>query len=91
MRGCLAGRTASQAASMSFSLARARPQMIGGSAALPCLSMRGSCPTVSAICLHRLQIAGRGRRKARFDDVHAEARQLAGDIQLFLRVQRGPR
>jgi len=38
--------------------------------------------------LHRLEIARRGDWKARLDHVHAQPRQLLGDLQLFLCVQR---
>ena len=41
--------------------------------------------------LHRLEVARRGDREAGLDDVHAEPRELLGDLELFLRVQRDAR
>src|SRR5262249_19292738 len=34
--------------------------------------------------LHRLEVAGRGYRKAGLDHVHAQPRQLMGDLELLL-------
>src|SRR5271155_4952353 len=41
--------------------------------------------------LDGLEVAGRGDRKASLDHVYVEARELMGDLQLFLPVQRDPR
>ena len=41
--------------------------------------------------LHGLEVAGRGDREAGLDHVHAEARELVGDLELFLPVQRDAR
>ena len=41
--------------------------------------------------LHRLEVARRGDREARLDHVDAQARELLGDLQLLLRVQRDAR
>ena len=41
--------------------------------------------------LHRLEVARRGDREAGLDHVDAQPRQLLGDLQLLLRVQRDPR
>jgi hypothetical protein len=40
--------------------------------------------------LDGLEVARRGDREARFDDVHAEARELMGDLQLLCGVERDP-
>ncbi len=40
---------------------------------------------------HRVQVARRGGREAGLDDVHTQAGQLAGDLQLLLDVQRRAR
>ena len=40
--------------------------------------------------LHRLEVARRGDRKARLDHVHAQPRELVGDLQLFLRFSEIP-
>ena len=77
MRGRSESLTAFQAASMSWALARARPQMTG-----PCDLPRDR--------LHRLEVAGRADREAGLDDVDAEARELLRDLHLLLRVERDP-
>ena len=41
--------------------------------------------------LDRLEIARRGDREARLDDVHAKARELVRDLQLLLLVERDAR
>src|SRR3954468_22939887 len=38
--------------------------------------------------LHGLEVARRGDREAGFDDVDAQARELVGDLELLLRVER---
>ena len=38
--------------------------------------------------LHGLEVARRGDREAGLDDVHAQARELLGDLELLRRVQR---
>src|SRR4030095_11804582 len=40
--------------------------------------------------LHRLEIARRGDREAGLDDVDAEPRELVGDLELLLLVERDP-
>ena len=40
--------------------------------------------------LDRLEVAGRGDREARLDHVHAEPRELVGDLHLLLPVERDP-
>ena len=40
--------------------------------------------------LDRLEVAGRGDREAGLDHVDAQARELLGDLELLLRVQRDP-
>src|SRR5215213_7878240 len=40
---------------------------------------------------HGLEVAGRGDREAGLDDVHAQARELMGDLELLARVQRDAR
>src|SRR3954462_3363523 len=66
MRGRWASRTASQARSTSAGLARARPATTGGGG--------GSNPARDG--LHGLEVAGRGDREPRLDDVDAQAREL---------------
>ena len=41
--------------------------------------------------LHGLEVAGRGDREAGLDDVHAQPRELVGDLELLGRVQRDAR
>ena len=41
--------------------------------------------------LHRLEVARRGDREARLDDVHPQPRQLLCDLQLLVPVQRDAR
>src|ERR1700730_3434003 len=41
--------------------------------------------------LHALEVAGGGDREAGLDHVHPKPRQLLGDLELFLLVQRYPR
>ena len=41
--------------------------------------------------LHRLEVAGRGDREAGLDHIDAQPRELVGDLQLFLLVQRDSR
>ena len=41
--------------------------------------------------LHGLEVAGRGDREARLDDVDAQARELVGDLELLGRVERDAR
>src|SRR5690606_18469653 len=41
------------------------------------------CADFTGDALHRREIVRRRRRETRLDDVHAEPRQLAGDLQLF--------
>ena len=77
IRGRAASLTAFQAASMSATCVRASPAMTGPS-------------TVREIVLHRLEVARRGDREAGLDHVDAEPRELLGDLQLLLRVQRDP-
>ena len=78
MRGRAASRTAFQAASMSATCVRARPAITGPS-------------TLARDRLHRLEVARRGDREAGLDHVDAEPRELLGDLQLLLRVQRDAR
>ena len=58
---------------MSASLQRARPQIVGAADVVGDLA-------------HRFEIAGRGDRKAGFDDVDAQIDQRLGDFQLFGQV-----
>ena len=78
MRGRSESLTAFQAASMSCLLVRASPQMTG-----PFDLPRDR--------LHGLEVAGRGDREAGLDHVHAEPRELVGDLELLLLVQRDAR
>ncbi len=71
MRGRRAWLTASQQRSMSAVLARARPQITAFAASL-------------AIAAHRLEVAVRGDREARLDDVDAHLVEERGDLQLLL-------
>ena len=77
IRGRSASLIAPQAASMSALWVRARPQITGPS-------------TVAGDRLDRLEVAGRGDREAGLDHVDAEARELLGDLDLLLRVERDP-
>ena len=74
MRGRSASLIASQQVRMSLSTQRASPQM---TAPLTSLGDR----------LHRLEVARAGDREAGLDHVHAEPRQLLGDLQLLRLVQ----
>ena len=67
-----------QAASMSWPAVRARPQITGPST---CLGDR----------LDRREVAGRGDREAGLDDVDTQPRELVGDLQLLLDVERDAR
>ena len=58
----------------------------------------GACQTgdhravdVARDALNGLEVAGRGDREAGLDDVDAEPRELLGDLELLLRVQRDAR
>jgi hypothetical protein len=62
---------------MSFTPARARPQMTA-------LFARWKFQ-------RRLQVAVRRNRKARFDDVDAELFEHVGDLQFFVEIHRGTR
>ena len=78
IRGRSESLTAPQAASMSPFWVRASPQITGPS-------------TVRAIASHGLEVARRGDREAGLDHVDAEPGELAGDLDLLLRVQRDAR
>ena len=41
--------------------------------------------------LHRIEITGAGKRKARLNDVDAQTSQLLSNGQLFIQVEAGPR
>ena len=75
MRGRAESLIAFQAASMSCLLVRAKPQMTGPS-------------TSRAIACTDSKSPGEVIGKARLDDVHAQPRELVGDLQLLLAVQR---
>ena len=78
MRGRSESLTAFQAASMSSTAVRARPQITG-----PC--------DLAGDRLDGLEVAGRGDREARLDHVHAQPRELLGDLHLLLPVERDAR
>ena len=78
MRGRSASRTASHARSTSVGIG-ARQAGDHGS-----MDLAGDR-------LHGLEVAGRGDREARLDDVDAQARELVGDLELLGRVQRDAR
>jgi hypothetical protein len=75
MRGRSASRTASHARSTSAGLARARPA-------------DDRSMDLARDGLDGLEVAGRGDREARLDDVDAQARELVGDLELLGRVER---
>ena len=77
IRGRSESLIAPQAASMSALWVRARPQITGPS-------------TVAGDRLDRLEVARRGDREAGLDHVDAEPRELLGDLDLLLRVERDP-
>ena len=52
---------------------------------------RGGIDDAARDLLHGFEVAGRGDRETGLDHVDAQARELLGDLQLLLRVQRDPR
>ena len=78
IRGRSESLIAPQAASMSALWVRASPQITGPS-------------TLAGDRLDRLEVAGRGDREAGLDHVDAEPRELLGDLDLLLGVERDAR
>ena len=77
IRGRSESLIAPQAASMSALWVRASPQITGPS-------------TDAGDRLDRLEVARRSDREARLDHVDPQPRELVGDLDLLLRVERDP-
>ena len=87
MRGCFATLTASKAVRMSFSVARARPQMIGGSLlGRPSIGRRCR-PRRRSLCTAS-KSSGEADGKPGLDHVHAEPRKRPRHLELLFRRER---